>query len=79
MNDDTAPPWASALLVTLNEMHAEMRERLDALGIQLDRIVDRTEKNADELQQTDEALVRILARMTGRAPDGRDKADADDP
>lgn len=41
---DTTPPWASALLVTLNEMRSEMRERLDALGTQLDRIVDRTER-----------------------------------
>lgn len=68
--EDTTPAWASALLVTLNEMRAEMRERFDALGTQLDRIVDRTEKSADELQQMDEAMARIIAKMTSRTPKG---------
>ena len=71
MNDDTAPPWASALLVTLNEMHAEMRERFDALGTQLDRIIAKAERAADELEQVNATMDRIIAKMTSRTPEGR--------
>lgn len=86
-DDDTAPPWAAALLVTLNEMRAEMRERFDALGTQLDNLGDRLDriagkmeksthnlqKNADELEQANAAFGRIIAQVTGRGrtPEGR--------
>ena len=85
--EDVAPPWASALLVTLNEMRAEVREQFDAFGTQLDDIGDRLDliaakmeksthnlqKNADELEQANAAFDRIIAQVTGRgrAPDGR--------
>ena len=71
MNDDTAPAWASALLVTLNDMRAEIRERSDALCAQLDRNADKTEQAADKLEQVNATMGRVIVKMTSRTPEGR--------
>lgn len=67
MNDDTAPAWAGALLAAINDLRAEMQKT----DTRLDRIADQLNQTADEIEQANATLDRIIAATTGRAPDGR--------
>lgn len=66
MNDDTTPAWASALLQVMNDRFDQADAQLGTIAEQMNRIADKMAKNADELEQANATLDRILARMMGR-------------
>ncbi|RYI34240.1 MAG: hypothetical protein EON48_02140 [Acetobacteraceae bacterium] len=79
------PAWAGVLIEALNGLRDDlkgsrdkMQEQFGFLKTQLEnfetdfnRVANKMEKTADELDQVNAAMDRVIARMAGRAPDGR--------